>query len=375
MLHLVTGGGEDSMKISLLLAGLCFALTAFAVQPDVVYLYDLTRTASYDGLALHSGKVWAGIDAYSVSDPAGSHRVVVFDVNDPQKAPDVIRVPHAPQFIYPFGKDKVMVVGLTAYGNPARWQSHYSEILRDGSGYRVSTHDFPDGYESGNSEFPGAIFVKQFAQLGNRMFFSLQYGENGLMEWSKSAPRKLAPRIQMPDQVLPVENSLYVIERDNIDNITRVDLSDEKATRLLPQGTDVHFNRMLWVPKEKLLVAAEKTKLMLVSHEGFKVKQELPLDVPNGLAELGSCVIVTAEQTRKLHFIDLSGGQPRMVDTWDLSGLGIKFENAKSVVADAPTGRVFVRSTRACPYCQHSPNGLVMAEDRSGQIKKDCHVE
>ncbi len=358
------------------LLGLVISILAFG-KPEfkTTLIFDLTKNAMSNSLLLYEGKLWAGLAHYKLEDINGLHKVFVIDVNNTSKV-DEVRIPHAPQFIYPYKKGEVLVTGLTAWQNPPKWQSHFSIIKRNGDSFNVVTHSFPDGYDNDTEEsadFPNAIFVRQFAKTNTgREFFSLRYGENAIMEFSNGIPRKLKPRIIMPDIVLPVGNSLFVIENDYIDNLFKIDIDTEKATRLFNNKEELWFNSMLWHENTNKLFLAEKNSLIMINPDTFTKEYTLNFSgEPSGLAKFGDCLLMTTTEDRKVHILKVNS-QPEEIAAVDLTVFGFSFEAPRAIVADEESGKIFVRSTRNCPYCMHSPNGIVMVEDENGFLKRNC---
>lgn len=347
------------------------AVRAFA-EPRAELFHVLPKEAMSDSLLFADDRLWAGVEGYGGGDSPGQHHLLVFDANA-LATPAVVMLDHAPQFIYSHGSNEVLITGLSVSQDTGHWMSHFSVVNRASANWQVQRHDFPFGGPQGAS-FPAAIFVNQYTSVGSRAFFSLRYGENGLMQWGPgNTARKMAPRIVMPDDMVALNGNLYVHERDNVDNLVRVDLATEQATRLFAGEKRPHINRIGYWENAGLLAVASDRGLILVDPVSFTVKQVIDVQgTPDGLVPYGRCLVTVTNDTRILNYLAIQNGVAKVGAHLDLSPFGMQFETPRSVAADPARQRLFVRATRACPGCQHTPNGIAVVTDAEGDTQRLC---
>lgn len=348
--------------LSLLVFFSSYSASAFVIEQ----FHTLPKELGYDGMLFHAGKLWVGSEQFIADRPEGGHTIVAFDPQNLLK-PLVIKLPHAPQFIQAYGPDKIIVLGLSAFGVPATWQSHMSIITRRGEQFSVQTTTFPD-----NGEFPNAIFVKQHAAVNGRDFFSLRYGENAVMEYGPNIrPRKLPFRIILPADLLAVDGALFVHEKDHASNLIKINLKQMTSTKLFTGRSEERIQRLSYWQKQKLIVAATETGLLFIDPVTNSTAKAVKLaGLPMGLTEVGSCLAVSTNDDRHLYLYAQPGAEPLL--TVNLAKLGEQFGSANALAYDAASRQLFVRATTACPGCEKTKNGLARIADFDEQTRQSC---
>jgi hypothetical protein len=341
--------------------GISLALSSGAVAaPEIRFVTELHRNEPYQAHLFHDGVLFVGRTKQADGE---SHRMEAYSADGKTQLASVA-LPHTPSFVYAFGPKTVIVVGKSSWP----WKTHYSTISWRGTSFKLNTYTFPE-----------KIQVDQFAgKPGGPLFFG-ETGEAHIYEKRNSGGGFLSPRIALPGMMELVGRSLYVIENNSVftgdENLVRIDLSTQKAERTFPT-TRKFLANLLQLKGGAQLALAETgaSQVLLVDAATNQLAETIPVPLgsPRGLAQLGHCLLVAADEARHLFFFDLNTPDKKIVADWDLSVVGFKFGRARDLAVDDLTGRVYVRSAYPCPSCQVSMSSVVVAEEKDQRTFQAC---
>jgi len=340
---------------------LFFAVIAISVAhgaPVVKEVLELDRIQPYSPMAFHSERLWTATSQTEGDKTVYDLRLFGAD-GTPLAGPK--RVPHSIEHIYPFGANRVLIVGKSSWP----WKTHYTVATAAAETLTLNTTTFPEG-----------IQTEQFGGDPSRMFFN-NPGDREVFQWNgKSEPLK--HEISGPGQLVLMSDFLFVLERRSFslgdEDIYRIDLKSGQGKRVFSENRQGLTN-LLPLPSRGLLAASEglADQILLIdaATNAVKATVKVPGGTPRGLAQLGHCLVVGSDVSKKVSFFDLRRPAPELVEEWDLSTTAKPLFNIFSLAADPGTGTVFVRAKDICSSCTVSRNRVLLAAD-GGAIAKAC---
>lgn len=356
------------------------ALFVFAIffQPafaaiNVKLVTELDRFEPFDGHVFHAGHLWVG---RSRKDLASYYRLEVYDPAGNLVSSQELK--HSARYLYPYGDSSVIVVGIAANPN----QSFYT--IAEVKNKKVSVAP---------KAIPASALADRWAGRPGKHFFTDPGGldEGGpLSEPLKTiftvgsfGPRYLKAKIRGPSHPVIIGNSLYVLEHPNImdggKNVVRVDLSTEVPTKIFAQPREYLQN--LVVLSNNRLAATEyrANEVLLIDAQANKHvgTVKVPEGSPKALAQLGKCLVVGSEKTKKVSFFDLNSSDHKMLAQWDLSTAGDKFMGIRNLAVDPKSGRVYARSAYPCNIMENCPaerNSVIVAEEEGSATFNACRT-
>jgi hypothetical protein len=181
---------------------------------------------------------------------------------------------------------------------------------------------------------------------------------------------------------LLVNNSIFLVEQPNVvdsaSNLVRVDLSNQsKPTELFPTLRKGLVSLIELSGPDSLAVSEEgASQVLLLDPKSSQLTSTIPVaaGTPRGLAQLGNCLVVGSEASRKVSFYSLKTSPQSLVATWDLSGAGQSLMGIRDLAVDPASGTVYVRSAYACVPMQPCPprNSVWLADDSTGATLAAC---
>ncbi len=340
---------------------LFFAVTAAVhAAPSVKDVLELDKIQPYAPLAFHADRMWT-----AQSKTEGDKTVYDLMVYDAQGTllAGPKRVPHTMEHIYPFGANRVLVIGKSSWP----WKTHYTIATAVSETVTLKTTTFPE-----------AIQTEMFGGTPERMFFN-DPGDRKVFQWNgKSAP--LNHEISGPgNMALLYEDFLFVLERRSIylgdEDIYRIDLRSGEGKRVFSEHRQ-GITQLLPIPSRGLLAASEgladQVLLVDVKSNELKATFAVPGGTPRGLGELGHCLVVGSDVAKKISFLDLNSNG-KVVAEWDLSQTDKPLFNIFSIAVDPRSGNVFARAKDICASCTVSRNRVVLATD-GGEAARACGV-
>lgn len=361
---------------------LCFAFfsVASAVAADPIkttVLSELDRFEGFDAHLFHAGYLWVGRSRLNLG---GYYRLEVYDATGKQVAN--LELKHSLRQIAPFGQNAVIVVGVSAEPNV----SQYTVVSAENGKFPVANHPVPE--TAWADRFVGSPKDAIFSDPGgNQDDPGLQTNPNQpaqtLFRLVNGEPHYLSTRLPLPTEGLVLGGKLYLVQDKDISgqqsNLVRVDLKTEKVERLFNDFWRQGLSNLTLLSDGTLaLVERGAGQLLVVDPAAWKLTATIKVEAgtPHGLAQLGSCLVVGSETTKRVSFYDLKDTAHARLALWDLSGAGAKLLGIRNLAADPQSGRVYVRSAYACnpldTKCGPDRNSVVMAEETSGATFKQC---
>lgn len=299
---------------------------------DIRTIAVLDRGEVYRGQVFHDGHLWEG---HSVGGP-GAYRVDVHSADDGRVLASA-RVPHTLEFLYPFGRGTILVVGKH-FTDRHGWLTFHSTARFHRGRLRIGTRTMPMNLQ-----------IEQFGGHAGRMYFN-EPGSRKVFRWTRFGARPLAPDIRLPGVILPFDDYVFVLERNRItpghENIVKIDLTTQRIDRTfaVPRNklsTMIDLEQFPWVAAvetwaDKVLLIDKLTNTLdaVISAPG------MPVD----LAQRGRHLMVVSRAPKGLRLFDLATHGIPEIAAWDLAALGDDFGNLTTMHVDPRTGNVFLRS-------------------------------
>jgi hypothetical protein len=335
-----------------------------------------------------------------------------------------VRLPHDVRSLHAYGPNAVLAIGLTSQ---PYWVSFYSVVTLDPATHALSatTRYFPMAY--GPTYYVGDVArgTKYFADVGNGGLFVADSNRETAVtqlyrgripgtpdagfpvnpvpwrtprhphepgdvsdvpgvEVPLDSPNLLAPRLHGPGDAVMVGPYVFVVEHPSLgsppSDLARVDTRDESISWPTPYLRDgiLHLTN---VPGTDYVIAAERNanKLLFVSAATNQLKHEAQLDGQAGgdtwdVTPFGHCVAVLQTLSRRVRFLDVRALPPTPVASWDVSEVVDRFHRARSLVADAASGTLYIRSDEPCPSsnCSTSFNDVRSVRETAGATLAAC---
>lgn len=357
-----------SMLVVLVLA-LVAAAAAMAGEVQWKVVVELDRFEPFESTIFHDGRLWVG---RSRKDLAAYYRLEIFDSSG--KALAVKELDHSLRFLYPYGENGVITVGVSVKDQ----LTHYSIITRRLNDYQIQTRVVPLG-----------AYADEWVGKPGRLYFTDPGGlDDGspigqplktIFQLSGSSFSYLNARIRGPHSPVLIGNAIYVVEHPAIGagrTLMRFDLGTGTVAGV---ATGSDLVAILVLDGGRLLAIADRgtSEVLLFDTRTNQVVKRLPVaaGAPRSLALMGNCLVVASERTKKVSFLDLR--KDAAVGEWDLSVVGKKLFGIRKVAADSETGRVYVRSSYPASVVDASSaeperNSVVLAEEADSAIAKSC---
>jgi hypothetical protein len=302
------------------------------------------------------------------------YQLEVYDSQGKQIAVKPLR--HSLRYIYPYGPNSVLIVGIAATPN----HSFYTIATKNGSQIETTAYEIPEealadrwAGRPGENYFTDPGGFDDGSPIGTPLRTIFHFGTSG-------RPQYLQARIPGPAHSLYWNNALYVLVHPTVfsggKGIARVDLQTEKVTQILSMA-QANLSNMILLPDSQQLAVADEAgnqvvlvDLKTLATENIAVKA----GSPRGLATEGHCLVVGSEKERQVSFIDRRGHHDQLAQ-WDLTPAGAAFMGLRDLAADSKSGRLYGRSAYPCePFgrCPDARNSVILAEESSHETFNKC---
>lgn len=352
-------------------------------QPNPTFVTDLGQYERFSPLLLQEDLLWLGTGkGVAALNPIDGK--ILFGQN----------LEHLPRQLSPFGNNSILAVGLKemTVSSPGGalhvLRKGYATSLTAKGGKLASTHlyEFPNGFERKPSYFP--YF---FAGTPGQMFFSLQ-ADNYLLHFQSPATFKLlAPKVHMAQQMVQVGNRLYLIDRDFVDYLLRIDLSSETKTELLSGVSEKYLFDLYQMKQRDWLVVLDRQTLIVLDLKNDQPIYTIstPNRFPTRVGEYGHCLVIFSSTRHpvesyenlpgltqhSLHFVDLKTDPPQQGVRWDFDDQEGTFIQPSSMAIHEPSDSIYLTSAGYCPGCTKSPNSLLRFSLDQTEAKEFCQHE
>ena len=172
---------------------------------------------------------------------------------------------------------------------------------------------------------------------------------------------------------------LWVIERRSFElgdeNIVRVNVLTGNAQRVFTDRYREGLTAIKLLQNSPWVAASETLadQVLFVNRVSNVMEHKISVGGnPRGLTQLGGCLVVVSVEPKMATFISLWGDAPKILSQWDLADTGDRLKMPQNIVADAASGRVFMRSSYLCTGCSVTQSSVYFAEEASGDTFKQC---
>lgn len=363
--------------VGLLLSFLVWGGYLQAMEPTknilITKLTELDRFEPFEGQVFHDGHLWVG---HSRKDLAAAYKIELFSSDG--KLVTTVPLKHSPRFLYAFGSDSILAVGIAASDN----LSHYSIIKRTGETLKVTDYKIPA--EALADRFVGKPGQMYFTDPGGfddggpigqplRTLFTIKSGQARFLNARMSGPRT---------SVL-LGNSIFIAQQPDMGSgrffLTQLNLSSETAQKISSEPV-FGVSNMLILENGNEIVFNERYKnqvgILDATKSTVTEKIAIPAGQPRGLGQMGHCLVVGSEVSKQVTFIDLKASGHPIVAQWDVSNAGKEFLAINNLSVDPKQGRVYLRSASPCSVseaCPYSHNSALMVEEESQETLKACN--
>lgn len=353
--------GTCALLLSVALNALTSSAQSYKSDLEIKRVMLLDTVETFRGQVFHDGYLWEEkvvIDGFTDF----HYELLIFDRTG-QKLLKTIRLPHSIMRLYAYSEHEILALGRTQ----TPWTVHYSIIRNSNGRFSVKTYDISTAYQpwdfAGNSAnggfFGEAGVIYQTSMLGLKPI-PVQLSGYPTMKFGKG--------------------KLWVIEAGQMkfgdEDLLRIDTKSWEAKRVFPNAKRNGLLELLPLENTPFVAAAEvvENALHLIDPVTLEVKHSLNyIAQPRGLAELGHCLIVSAEDERKIYFIDLGSKNAPVVATWDIQAqVGNTLRMATDLAVDSQNGRLFVRSSYPCTECSETQASVVSVFEPSQETFKTC---
>lgn len=200
----------SAIRRTILSLGVLFLINplAFAAGPQTnLTVKEITKLDKYepyiDSQTFHAGLLWVGRSRLNANTV---YRVEAY-LPDGTVAAAPVTLSHTPTYLYPYGSSSIIVVGKSA---SPYWKTHYTIVSYARKTLNARTYTFPEAIQA--DRFAGDPAHLFFSEPGSAAVFALD------VAGAPSSARFLSPTIHAPSQMLYLDNSLFIIEDNNIMN-------------------------------------------------------------------------------------------------------------------------------------------------------------
>lgn len=321
------------------LAIACFVSPLLAQNLEVVLAlqaYETTESAMLaEGRYIYFGQ--------SRFDETESHRLHVYD-SEQKRIIQSFDVPHSVQHLTAQDSKRIVLSGKTA--DP--WQSHLSLLTENRGRFRMRTFTVPNDQ-----------LVEHIAADGQNAIYMTDPGSRSVLKMDGLEMEVFAQQISSPGSLLVKGGKLWVIERNRIEagdeNLLAIDLKTKEVQRFYPRGMGAGMERLADIRGTSLIAINEwQTRTVkLIDTKDFSLVQEIVISgMPEGLASLKQCLLISASDTQELIAVHLASKATRSYS------FGAEPERLKSVrhIAVSESGTdVMLRSVWPCPWGCEAP--------------------
>lgn len=346
---------------------IAFSATALA-SVEWRLITTLDRFEPFDAHAFHEGHLWVGKSRTGLG---ADYRLEVYDPAASRVAD--ARLGHSLRFLYPYGPKAILTVGVSASDQ----LTHFTVATLEGKRIRLQSTKIPLGaYANEWAGGPGRLFFTDPGGLddGSPIGTPLRT----LFTFRNQSSRYLKPRIRGPRNPRLVGDHLYVVEHPSIETggrtLYRVSLRDE-SMKPIAAGSDII--NVLVMDGGKTLALADRgaDAVILVDTAAGKETKRLTIaaGAPRGLAQLGRCLVVATERSKRILFLDRETGET--VADWDASVAGLHLFGLRNLAVDPRGERVYVRSAFAASPVDPGPeerNSVVSFEETDPAALSAC---
>lgn len=326
--------------------------------PPVRSVAPLHPHEVYRAQVFHAGHLWLG---HSAGDVADYH----LDLRAPS-GDTVARaaVAHTLEFLHSFGPHSILAVGKHHAGTGG-WRTYHTVATLRGGRLHTRTRRMPARYQ-----------VEQFGGSPRAMFFN-ETGLGRILHWNGFWARPLPATVHFPGRILHCGRHLFVLERNHFlpgeETIARIDLagggierSFARTRRRLTTLLDLHGLPWIAAPE------SWADRVLLVDKATNRLAAGIPVEGgPVEVGRLGDCLVVAAQETRRLAFFHLLRPGFPCVAEWDLAGQGPGLANIRALDVDPATGSVYLRSPYHVTVDGDTP-AVSVVDDPDGATYRAC---
>lgn len=326
--------------------------------PPVRRVAPLHPHEVYRAQVFHAGHLWLGHSAGTVDD----YRLELRDAagGTVASAP----VPHTLEFLHAFGPGSIVAVGKHHTGTRG-WRTYHTVASYRGGRLHTRTRRMPARYQ-----------VEQFGGSPRAMFFN-ETGLGRILHWNGFWARVLPPTVHFPGRILHCGRHLFVLERNHFrpgeETIARIDLAAGGIERSFAR-TRRRLTMLLDLVGLPWIAAPESwaDRVLLVDKATNRLAAEIPVEGgPVEVGRLGDCLVVAAQETRRLAFFHLLRPGFPCVAEWDLAGHGPGLANIRALDVDPATGSVYLRSPYHVTVDGDTP-AVSVVDDPDGATYRAC---
>jgi len=348
---------------ALVLSGLMLAATANAIEVKTVTMLD--KGEPWEAMVYHGGQLWVG---HSRSQFNANYKIETYATNGKMTAS--VAMPHSIMFMYPYGTNSVMTVGV----QPDKNSTVYSIVTIDNGQLSAKSVRIPDD----------AWAHRWIGHFGDTQVFSDPGGNQNDPEGSEN-PNLPAmtlfkmngrgvdyytTRLRMPGEGMIIGNDMYVITSDGIgslgSNLAKIDIHSGDLQMVFPTKRNSLVS-LAHIPSLNAMVGAERMKGSLVIADlqnSANVKEVTTLSEPKTLAAAGRCVVVGSYEDRKVQILRLNDDlTAKELLSWDVGVPETEFTRMNKVAVDMANKVIFGRSNFACnpmtDPCAHPYNRVL----------------
>jgi hypothetical protein len=338
-------------------------------------LRELDVFEPFEAHLFHDGHLWSGRSRKSIY---ADYHVYLYDSQGTLLAEHTLE--HSARYIYPYGSDRVVVVGVSAIPNTPR----YSIVTWKRGRLFVKRHDIsteawadqaavgPRGklyFTAPTGKVETVTKPEDFSRPA-QTFFTLGW-------WGR--PHFLKTRLRAPSRPIFVGDALFALENPVLAKggaaVVRVDLRTEEPSRVfLAKGA---LSNLVYLPGlGKIAVVDRMTQsvYLLDPQTGKELSSiEVASGTPHAVTELGHCLVIGSEVSQHVSFIDANSGKE--LARWDLKAAGAKLFGVRAVALDPKSGNLFARSDYPMGLVASSPedrNGVILVQEESGDTLRAC---
>jgi hypothetical protein len=348
---------------ALVLSGLMLAATANAVETKTVTMLD--RGEPWDAMIYHADQLWVG---HSRKQFNPSYKIETYATKGKMTA--TLAMPHSIVFMYPYGANSVMTVGV----QPDKNSTVYSIVTLANGQLSAQSVRIPDE----------AWAHRWIGHFGDTQVFSDPGGNQNDPEGSEnpSLPAMTlfamngrnvnyyTTRLRLPGEGMIIGDDMFVITSDSIgamgSNLAKIDINSGEMTMAFPTKRK-SLVALAHVPSLNAIVGAERMNGSLVIGDlknSANFKEVATLSEPKTLATAGRCVVVGSYEDCKVQILRLNDDlTAKEVLSWDAGVSETEFTRLNKVAVDLANKTVFGRSNFACnpmtDPCAHHYNRVL----------------
>ncbi|MBI1859656.1 MAG: hypothetical protein HYR96_01905 [Deltaproteobacteria bacterium] len=298
---------------------------------------------------------------FSVNSAAGAVQIY----GEQAKYLGAVKIAHSMARIAPMGDHQFVVYGKLQ----EPWRFYYTVV--DARTLQATGHEIRADYD---------LFPDRFVALANGEIFASDIPERGIMHYRLGGrAQKLKLDIGVPTFLAVIGKSLFAVEdgllSSSHSNLVQVDLQSGAVKRFFDKSAlPSRFSGLKLLSDGKTLAASQiwSDQVVLIDTQAGQVAKTLPVSGgPRGVGEVGHCLVVASEESRRISFWDKNTGA--QVNEWSLSGADDRLKKPGTISID-PAGRIFVRSAYPCFGCQTTQSSLWVVEEVGGKTFSDCKL-